>query len=103
MDDGVESDIAGATSSAYTLTADDYAKKVKVRASFTDRHNNAEGPLVSDFFPESGDLVLAAPSGVGLHTTLNATAISAGPISSTGAGNIGSRRCMSPAPSTDWT
>ena len=42
VNDGVETDINGATSTTYTLAAADLGKKLKVRASFTDGIGNAE-------------------------------------------------------------
>ena len=46
-----ETNIAGATSSTYTLTADDVGDKFKVIVSFTDFRGNAEGPLTSAAYP----------------------------------------------------
>ena len=40
--DGSDSDISGATASTYTLVADDQAKTIKVKVSFTDDASNAE-------------------------------------------------------------
>ena len=40
--DSTETDISGATSSAYTLVADDEGKTIKVKVSFSDDANNAE-------------------------------------------------------------
>ena len=54
VEGGTETDIAGATRSAYTLTAEDLGKQLKVKASFTDRNHNAEGPLLSAAWPRSG-------------------------------------------------
>ena len=50
-----ETDIAGATSKTYTLTADEVGRKVKVSVSFTDDADNAEGPLTSGRLPGRGD------------------------------------------------
>ena len=52
-----ETDIAGATSGTYTLTADEVGKTVKVRVSFTDDADHAEGPLVSAAYPATGTIV----------------------------------------------
>ena len=49
--------IAGSTSFAYFLTAEDVGKRIIVEASFTDDEENAEGPIPSDPFPESGTVV----------------------------------------------
>ena len=48
VDGSTETDIAGETSKTYTLLATDVDKKVKVKVSFTDDRDNAEGPLTSD-------------------------------------------------------
>ena len=42
--------IAGATSSSYTLTRDDQFEKIRVKVSFTDDDNNNEA-LISDTYP----------------------------------------------------
>ena len=42
VDGGVETNIATATASAYTLVTDDQGKTIKVKVSFTDDANNAE-------------------------------------------------------------
>ena len=42
VDGGSETDISGATSSTYTLVADDEGKTIKVKVSFSDDANNAE-------------------------------------------------------------
>ena len=69
VNDGAETDIAGATSETYTLTAEDRGRTVKVKASYTDNHGNVEGPLTSGAFPRAGGRVQAAPSGVEFDTT----------------------------------
>ena len=61
VDGGVETAIAGATAAAYTLTSADEGKTIRVRASFTDDADNAEGPLTSDAYPPTG-AVAAAPN-----------------------------------------
>ncbi len=57
-----ETDIAGATSQTYTLTAADVGKKIKVKVSFTDTGTtpNAEGPLTSAAYPSSGSVSAAS-------------------------------------------
>ena len=67
VDGGTETDIAGATHGTYTPTAEDLGKQLKVRASFTDRRHNAEGPLVSAAFPAHRGV---QPAGALLDTTL---------------------------------
>ena len=44
----VESDITGATSNTYTLVSEDEGKKLKVKVSYTDDEDSAEGPLPSN-------------------------------------------------------
>ena len=56
-----ETNIAGATSSTYTLTAPDVGHTIKVNVSFTDFRGNAEGPLTSAAYPAHGTVVAAAP------------------------------------------
>ena len=46
--ESTETIIAGATSSTYTLVAEDVGSTIKVRVSFTDGGNTGEGPLESD-------------------------------------------------------
>ena len=58
VDGSNQTDIAGATSGAYTLAAADEGKTVKVKVSFTDNDGTAE-TLTSDAFPSS-DSVEAA-------------------------------------------
>ena len=53
-------DIAGATSSTYTLVAADEGKKVRVEVSFTDGAGNPEGPLASEAWPGTGTIAPAA-------------------------------------------
>ena len=59
VDGSSENDIAGATSGAYTLSAADVGKQVKVKMSFTDNDGNAEGPLAGDAWPSTGSVVAA--------------------------------------------
>ena len=47
VDGGTETDIPGATNSAYTLTDDDLGKTIKVKVSFNDLAGFSEGPLTS--------------------------------------------------------
>ena len=60
VDGGTETDISGATSSTYTLAAADVGKTIKVKVSFTDDANNAEGPLTSAAVPSTGSVTAAA-------------------------------------------
>ena len=53
---GTDSNISGATSRTYTLTAADEGNKVKVKARFTDNAGYAEGPLTSNAFPSTGTI-----------------------------------------------
>ena len=53
---GTDSNISGATSRTYTLTAADEGNKVKVKASFTDNAGYAEGPLTSSAYPATGTI-----------------------------------------------
>ena len=53
---GTDSNISGATSRTYTLTAADEGNKVKVKASFTDNAGYAEGPLTSNAYPATGTI-----------------------------------------------
>ena len=48
-------DIPGATSETYTLTASDLGKQIKVKVSFTDSRGHAEGPLTSGAYPPERD------------------------------------------------
>ena len=57
VDGSTETDIPGAT---YTLTDADAGKKIKVKASFTDNHGYAEGPLASEAAPSSGSVLARA-------------------------------------------
>ncbi len=56
---GGTSNIAGATASTYTLTADDVTHRVRVRVMFTDDGGTAE-TVTSDLYPSSGT-VLSLP------------------------------------------
>ena len=59
VDGSSESDIGGATSGTYTLSASDEGKQVKVKVSFTDGDGNAERPLASNAWPSTGSVVAA--------------------------------------------
>ena len=48
VDGNTEDDIPGETSSTYTPSSSDVGKTIKVRVSFTDDLDNAEGPFTSD-------------------------------------------------------
>ena len=48
VDGNTETDISGETSSTYTLSSSDVGKTIRVRVSFTDDLDNAEGPLTSE-------------------------------------------------------
>ena len=56
VDGSSETDITGATSSNYTLTAADEGLTVKVKVEFTDDADFAEGPLVSKAYPATGTI-----------------------------------------------
>ena len=62
VDGGTETDIASATSSTYTLTADDLGKQVKVKLGFTDAGGTDES-LTSDAYPETGSIANPAVPG----------------------------------------
>ena len=61
VDGATETDISGATNETYTLATADAGKKIKVKVSFEDEDDTAEGPLTSDAYPASGT-VTAAPA-----------------------------------------
>ena len=66
VDGSSETDITNATASTYTLAAEDAGKTVKVKVSFTDDANFAEGPLTSEPYPATGRLPWqTAPPGHG--------------------------------------
>ena len=52
-----ETNISGATLETYTLTTSDEGHTIKVEVSFTDSRGHAEGPLLSDAYPENGTVV----------------------------------------------
>ena len=57
VDGSTDTDIPGAASETYTLTASDLGKQIKVTVSFTDFRGHAEGPLTSDAYPPNGTVV----------------------------------------------
>ena len=59
VDGSTDTDIPGAASETYTLTASDLGKQIKVTVSFTDFRGHAEGPLTSDAYPPNGTVVAA--------------------------------------------
>jgi hypothetical protein len=63
VDGMTESTISGATASTYTLQPADEGKRVKVKVSFTDDRDNAEGPVTSGEYPSSGTVAAACPGG----------------------------------------
>ena len=60
VDGLTDTDIPGATSETYTLTASDLGKQIKVTVSFTDSRGHAEGPLTSNAYPPNNGTVVAA-------------------------------------------
>ena len=57
VDGLTDTDIPGATSETYTLTASDLGKQIKVTVSVTDSRGHAEGPLTSGAYPSNGTVV----------------------------------------------
>ena len=57
VDGFTDTDIPGATSETYTLTASDLGKQIKMKVRFTDARGHAEGPLTSDAYPPNGTVV----------------------------------------------
>ena len=55
VDGSTDTDIPGAASETYTLTASDLGKQIKVKVSFTDSRGHAEGPLTSGAYPPERD------------------------------------------------
>ncbi len=68
VDGSEEIDITGATSSTYTLSADDDGKKIKVRVRFTD-DTGFENELTSVAFPSGDALVEFVPLTASLRQT----------------------------------
>ena len=63
VDGSTDTDIPGATSETYTLTASDLGKQIKVKVSFTDFRGHAEGPLTSDAYPRNGTVTVVVLPG----------------------------------------
>ena len=63
VDGSTDTDIPGATSETYTLTASDVGKQIKVKVSFTDFRSHAEGPLTSDAYPRNGTVTVVVLPG----------------------------------------
>ena len=63
VDGSTDTDIPGAASETYTLTASDLGKQIKVTVSFTDFRGHAEGPLTSDAYPRNGTVTVVVVPG----------------------------------------
>ena len=63
VDGSTDTDIPGAASETYTLTASDVGKQIKVTVSFTDARGHAEGPLTSDAYPRNGTVTVVVLPG----------------------------------------
>ena len=63
VDGLTDTDIPGATSETYTLTASDLGKQIKVKVSFTDSRGHAEGPLTSGAYPRNGTVTVVVLPG----------------------------------------
>ena len=63
VDGLTDTDIPGATSETYTLTASDLGKQIKVKVSVTDSRGHAEGPLTSDAYPRNGTVTVVVLPG----------------------------------------
>ena len=63
VDGLTDTDIPGATSETYTLTASDLGKQIKVTVSFTDSRGHAEGPLTSGAYPRNGTVTVVVLPG----------------------------------------
>ena len=63
VDGSTDTDIPGAASETYTLTASDLGKQIKVTVSFTDFRGHAEGPLTSDAYPRNGTVTVVVLPG----------------------------------------
>ena len=63
VDGSTDTDIPGAASETYTLTASDLNKQIKVTVSFTDLRGHAEGPLTSDAYPRNGTVTVVVLPG----------------------------------------
>ena len=62
--DGVSNPVQVGTGATYTLVAADLGKRFKVKVSFTDDADNAEGPLQSAIFPARGAVTAADSSAI---------------------------------------
>ena len=60
VDGSTDTDIPGAASETYTLTASDLGKQIKMKVRFTDFRGHAEGPLTSNAYPPNNGTVVAA-------------------------------------------
>ena len=63
VDGSTDTDIPGAASETYTLTASDLGKQIKVTVSFTDFRGHAEGPLTSGAYPRNGTVTVVVLPG----------------------------------------
>ena len=63
VDGSTDTDIPGAASETYTLTASDLGKQIKVKVSVTDSRGHAEGPLTSDAYPRNGTVTVVVLPG----------------------------------------
>ena len=63
VDGLTDTDIPGATSETYTLTASDLGKQIKVKVSVTDSRGHAEGPLTSGAYPRNGTVTVVVLPG----------------------------------------
>ncbi len=63
VDGLTDTDIPGATSETYTLTASDLGKQIKVTVSVTDSRGHAEGPLTSGAYPRNGTVTVVVLPG----------------------------------------
>ena len=63
VDGSTDTDIPGAASETYTLTASDPGKQIKVKVSFTDSRGHAEGPLTSGAYPRNGTVTVVVLPG----------------------------------------
>ena len=61
VDGNTENDISGETSSTYTPSSSDVGKTIRVRVSFTDDLNNAEGPFTSE---QTATVIEVAAAGI---------------------------------------
>ena len=57
VDNGIETSLPAENAETYTLVIPDEGKKLKVKVDFTDDAGTSEGPLVSDAYPSTGDVI----------------------------------------------